>query len=150
MPGRPKLTEDQRDPLFRLVTFQRSMVEEVVYGRRGEDSVYLYPLEILEHSARPGPWIVTVPCEYIKCWQERGLVTLGHRGMVGARRPEEPFTSLILNADAIEYQKRMARWPPVRIVLDLLDDWEKDLRTVVLACVVALVTALALKGLGLT
>ena len=149
MSGKPKLTEAQRDPLFKLVQFQRSTGQEVVYVQLGTDTVYIHAMGLAEGSGLLGPCEVRVPCEFIRCWQESGFVTLGERDLAGAGE-WEPFASLILNPDAIEYQKRMSRWRPVRIVFDWLDDWGKDLRTGVVAFVVALVTALALKGCGVT
>ena len=149
MLGKPKLTEAQRDPLFRLVEFQRDLGRAIVYGQRGGDSVDIRSVGYVEEHGLWGPSIVSVPCEYIRCWQERGFVTLGERS-VGGAGPSEPFASLILNSDAIEYEERMSKAWLVRIVLDWLDDWGKDLRTGVVAFVVALLTALALNWCGVT
>ena len=157
MSGKPKLTEAQRDPLFKLVKFQRGKSEEVVYGQRGQDSVVIGPVRFDKDSRRCGPTIVTVPCEYIRCWQKRGFVTLGKRlgeRSLAGTRSREPFPTLILNAEAMEYEERMSKGLLVRIVFDWLDDWGKDLRSGVVAffvaLFVALVTTLATQWCGAT
>ena len=153
MPGKPKLSEAQRGPLFELVKWQEKAGAEIVYGLKGQDSVAIHSVRFDKDSRRLESPIVTVPCEYIRCWQERGFVTLGMRWSERSSTgfpPRDKFPTLILNAEAMEYEERMSKPFLVRIVLDLLDDWGKDLRAGVVAFVVALLTALAVNCCGAT
>ena len=139
----PKLTEAQREVLFALVEAQRQAGKEINFevGRDGSRAA-------ISRQEPDQAVISDLPYEVFELWHEQGYVYLRVQ-IVGSSWPQPASAALILRQEALDYERRMRKPRPMRALLGALDTWGTDLRSLTVAIIGTILTALVLHWLGL-
>ena len=144
---KPKLTEEQREPLFKLVDLQRKENRELTFEMEGG----------LVTAPEVRSTDVQASLALLQLWQDKGYISLHElslnrpsmRGSMMRGSRTIPSAGFVLTNEALEYRDRICKPKLIQGLLNFFDDWKPDLRTAIIAVVTSIVTTLILSALGL-
>jgi hypothetical protein len=145
MPTYKELTEEQREPLFKLVRYQKNLKKETrfTYDWRGDANVGQYILDsennriIVDHFTQ----------EYFLIWEQNGFIT--PQGKFSISHWEMRF---ILRKEAIDYEDYFSKSKFQRFFITLGEKLFEDISSLVWPVVVSIITTIIvyfiLRGIG--